>query len=94
MSRVGIVLDFVWRSGTARTKGPHGAYVRGAKRNRIAPRGGGIERPVTRLTTPPLCRLGLLSTGLAAALISACVQASDVVYASTCVCVPAREKER
>ena len=48
--RVGIFLDFVGRSGTARTEGPHGgaSYVRGAKRNRIDPHWGGIERLATR----------------------------------------------
>ena len=35
MFRVGIFLDFVWRPGTTRTEGPHGAYVRRARRNRI-----------------------------------------------------------
>ena len=39
---MGIFLDFVWRSGTTRT--PHGAYARRARRNRIDPHGGGIER--------------------------------------------------
>ena len=33
--RVGMCLDFVRRSGTTRAEGPHGAHVRGAKRNRI-----------------------------------------------------------
>ena len=35
--RVGICLDFVKkrRSGATRAEGPHGAHVRGAKRNRI-----------------------------------------------------------
>ena len=42
--RVGIFLDFVWRT----TRTPHGAYVRGARRNRIDPHGGGIERLTTR----------------------------------------------
>ena len=40
--RVGIFLDFVWL--TTRTMHPHGAYVRGARRNRIDRHGGGIER--------------------------------------------------
>ena len=45
---VGIFLGFVRRSGTTRT--PHGgaSYVRGTKRNRIGPHGGGIERLSTR----------------------------------------------
>ena len=34
--------DFVWL--TTRTEGPHGAYVRGARRHRIDRHGGGIER--------------------------------------------------
>ena len=38
--RVGIFLDFVWLT----TRTPHGAYVRGARRNRIDPHGGKIER--------------------------------------------------
>ena len=42
--RVGLFLDFVWLT----TRTPHGAYVRGARRNRIDPRGGGIERIGTR----------------------------------------------
>ena len=48
MFRVGIFLDFVWL--TTRTMHPHGGpqYVRGARRNRIDPHGGGIERPTTR----------------------------------------------
>ena len=41
--RVGIFLDFVWL--TTRTMHPHGAYVRGARRNRIVRHGGEIERP-------------------------------------------------
>ena len=46
--RVGVFLDFVRRSGTTRT--PHGgaSYVRGAKRNRIDPHRGEIERLETR----------------------------------------------
>ncbi len=44
--RVGIFLDFVWL--TTRTMHPHGAYVRGARRNRIGPHGGGVERLTTR----------------------------------------------
>ena len=46
--RVGIFLDFVWRPGTTCT--PHGgaSYVRGAKRNRIDPHRGDVERLVTR----------------------------------------------
>ena len=50
-------LDFVWRSGTTRTEGPHGAYVRGARRNRIGPHRGETEhansRRVPRLGTGP-----------------------------------------
>ena len=45
--RVGMFLDFVRRSGTTRTMHPHGGvpqYVRGARRNRIDPHRGGIER--------------------------------------------------
>ena len=38
--RVGIFLDFVYLT----TRTPHGAYVRRARRNRIDPHGGGIER--------------------------------------------------
>ena len=44
--RVGIFLEFVWL--TTRTMHPHGAYVRGAKLNRINRRRGGIGRLVTR----------------------------------------------
>ena len=44
--QVGIFLDFVRL--TTRTMHPHGAHVRGARRNRIDPHGGGIERLVTR----------------------------------------------
>ena len=44
--RVGIFLDFV-RLAT-RTMHPHGAYVRGAKRNRVDPHRGGIERLTMR----------------------------------------------
>ena len=35
--RVGVLLDFVRRSGTTRAEGPHGgaSYVRGAERNRV-----------------------------------------------------------
>ena len=40
--RVGIFLDFVWL--TIRTMHPHGASVRRARRNRIDPHGGEIER--------------------------------------------------
>ena len=39
--RVGIFLDFVWL--TTSTEGPHGAYVRGARRSRIDRHRGGIE---------------------------------------------------
>ena len=53
--RVGMFLDFVWL--TTRTMHPHGAYVRGARRNRIDPHGGVIERLATR-TTPPLPQCG------------------------------------
>ena len=42
--RVGIFLDFVWLT----TRTPHGAYVRRARRNRIGPHGGEIERLVAR----------------------------------------------
>ena len=35
MFRVGVSLVFVRRSGTTRAEGPHGAHVRGAKRNRV-----------------------------------------------------------
>ena len=45
--RVGIFLDFVWLT----TRAPHGAYVRRARRNRIDPHGGGIERLATRTHT-------------------------------------------
>ena len=38
--RVGILLDFVWLT----TRTPHGAYVRRARRDRIDPHGGEIER--------------------------------------------------
>ena len=50
--RVGVLLDFVRRSGTTRAEGPHGgaSYVRGAKRNRINPPLGGIERPAAGTT--------------------------------------------
>ena len=41
---MGIFLDFVWLT----TRPPHGAYVRGARRNRIDPHGGEIERLTTR----------------------------------------------
>ena len=44
--RVGIFLDFVWL--TTRTMHPHGAYVWGARRNRIERHRGGIERLATR----------------------------------------------
>ena len=44
--RVGISLDFV-RLAT-RTTHPHGAYARGAKRNRIEPHRCGLERPTCR----------------------------------------------
>jgi len=37
---VGIFLDFVWLT----TRTPHGAYARGARRNRIDRHGGEIER--------------------------------------------------
>jgi len=48
--QVCIFLDFVRRSGTTRTEGPHGgaSYVRGAKRNRIGPLWGVVERFTTR----------------------------------------------
>ena len=49
--RVGIFLDFVWL--TTRTEGPHGAYVRRARRNRIDPHGGEIERLATRTVAAP-----------------------------------------
>ena len=49
MVRVGIFLGCVWL--TARTMHPHGAYVRGANRNRSEPRWGGIERDTTRTRT-------------------------------------------
>ena len=39
--RVGIFLDSVWVA--TRTTHPHGAYVRGARRNRIDPHGSRIE---------------------------------------------------
>ena len=42
--RVGTFLDFVWRSGTTRTMHPRGAYVRGARRNRVDPHVGEILR--------------------------------------------------
>ena len=42
--RVGIFLDFVWLT----TRTPHGAYARRARRNRIDPHGGEIERLGTR----------------------------------------------
>ena len=47
---VSIFLDFVGRSGTTRAEGPHGgaSCVRGAKRNRIDPRRGGIEHANAR----------------------------------------------
>ena len=41
--RVGIFLDFVWLT----TRTPHGEYVRRAKRTRIDPPFGGIERLAT-----------------------------------------------
>jgi len=46
--RVGIFLDFVWL--TTRTMHPHVGpqHVRGARRNRIVPHGGGIERLAAR----------------------------------------------
>ena len=51
--RVGIFLDF----DRLTTRTPHGAYVRGARRNRIDPHGGEIERlptdPVRPRTPPP-----------------------------------------
>ena len=37
--RVGIILDFVRRTGTTRTMHPHGACVWGAERSRIDPLG-------------------------------------------------------
>ena len=40
MFRVGIFLDFVWLT----TRTPHGAYARRARRNRVDPHGGEIER--------------------------------------------------
>ena len=48
--RVGLFLDFVRRSGTTRTMHPHVGpqYVRGAKRNRIGPHWGGVERLMRR----------------------------------------------
>ena len=47
--RVGVFLDFVWLT----TRTPHGAYVRGARRNRIDPHGGGIERLATGTRSSP-----------------------------------------
>ena len=43
-----VFLNFVRRSGTTRAAGPHGAHVRGAKRNRVD------RRP--RFILPPPCR--------------------------------------
>ena len=50
MFRVGIFLDFVRL--TTRTMHPHGAYVRRARRNRIDPHGGEIERLVACTRIP------------------------------------------
>ena len=50
MFRVGICLDFVRL--TTRTTRPHGAHVRGARRNRSGRHRGGIERRTRR--TPVL----------------------------------------
>ena len=44
--------DFVRRSGTTRTMHPHGAYVRGARGNRIGPHRGEVERLTTRTRRP------------------------------------------
>ena len=46
MFRVGIFLDFVWLP--ARTMHPRGAYVRGARRNRIDRHGGEIKHHPVR----------------------------------------------
>ena len=51
MFRVGIFLDFVWLT----TRLPHGAYVRRARRNRIDPPGGGIERLGARTGRRGVC---------------------------------------
>ena len=53
--------DFVRRPGTARTMHPHVGpqYVRGARRNRIDPHGGGIER----LGTVPMLEGAVIMTG-------------------------------
>ena len=61
--RVGIFLDFVWRSGTTRTEGPHGgaSCVRGARRNRTDPHGGEIERLVPRTPAADMAKY-LMST--------------------------------
>ena len=53
MFRVGIFLGFVGL--TTRTMHPHGAYVRGAKRNRIDPHRGGSERPTACTGVALLC---------------------------------------
>ena len=49
-----MLLDFVKLIYTTRT--PHGVYVRGARRNRIDPHGGGIERRTTRTKLTLLAR--------------------------------------
>ena len=58
--RVGIFLDFVWL--TTRTMHPHGACVRRARRNRIDPHRGGIERLGPR--TCSVARLSGVSLGV------------------------------
>ena len=50
--RVGLFLDFVWLT----TRTPHGAYVRRARRNRIDPHGGEIERLAGRVLGVVLLR--------------------------------------
>ena len=68
--RVGIFLDFVRL--TTRTMHPHGAYVWTARRNRIEPHGGGIERPTTH--TP--VRLHARRTPMQA--LGACRRAGEI----------------
>ena len=77
-------LDFVWRSGTTRTEGPHGAYVRRARRNRIDRHGGKIERLATR--TAHWSGLSSSSASLASLHALQASSSVDARLALRCVC--------
>ena len=84
--RVGIFLDFVRLT----TRTPHGAYVRGARRNRIDRHGGEIERLATRTVgTVMFANLSVPSSGLTVYLPRAAKQRGNRVQPDF-VCFAAR----